>query len=245
MTNQVIRDQTTGSRWKTLYKVGGAAALIAVVFFRRNIGAEITLFGITAPSSADGWFTLLQHNLWLGLGLLDFFDIVNYALVGLILLALYGALRQVDTSSMVIATASGLVGIAVYFASNQTFSMLALSNQYASSTSETYKATLLAAGEALLATYHESTGIYMGLFLVLLAGLIISIVMLRSNVFSKATAYMGILANVFGLGYFVALIFAPTITFLPPTISAPFRLIWYVLIARRFFQLGAGGSQND
>jgi hypothetical protein len=76
------------------------------------------------------------------------------------------------------------------------------------------------------------------LFLVLLAGLIISIVMLRSGIFGKATAYVGILANGFGLGYFVALAFAPAILALPPVISAPFRVIWYVLIARRLFQLG-------
>jgi hypothetical protein len=39
------------------------------------------------------------------------------------------------------------------------------------------------------------------------------------------------------LGYFIAIPFAPAIVWLPPTVSAPFRLIWYVLIARRLFQL--------
>lgn len=39
-----------------------------------------------------------------------------------------------------------------------------------------------------------------GFFLVTLAGLIFSIVMLRSSIFAKGTAYAGILANVFGLG---------------------------------------------
>jgi hypothetical protein len=42
------------------------------------------------------------------------------------------------------------------------------------------------------------------------------------------------------LGYFVALAFAPTIVWLPPTLSAPFRLLWYLLVARRLFQLGKG-----
>ena len=63
--------------------------------------------------------------------------------------------------------------------------------------------------------------------------------MLRSDVFGKATAYTGILANVFALGYFVALAFAPAIVWVPPTISAPFRLIWYVLIAIGLFRLAA------
>jgi hypothetical protein len=102
----------------------------------------------------------------------------------------------------------------------------------------------LAAGEALLAIHnpgiiYQGTGIYLSLLLLILAGLIISIVMLRSADFWKATAYTGILANVFYLGYFIALIFAPTILWLPPTISAPFRIIWYVLIAIGLFRLAA------
>jgi hypothetical protein len=44
------------------------------------------------------------------------------------------------------------------------------------------------------------------------------------------------------LGYFVTLAFAPALRALPHVISAPFRIVWYVLIARRLFQLGSGGS---
>lgn len=54
--------------------------------------------------------------------------------------------------------------------------------------------------------------------------------MLRSAVFSKAAA-IGILANGLGPLYFLALAFAPAIIWLPPTLSAPFRLVWYVLSA--------------
>ena len=100
----------------------------------------------------------------------------------------------------------------------------------------------LAAGEALLA---NGTGIYLSLLLVLLSGLLISIVMLRSTVFSKATAYTGLLANVFALGYFVALVFAPALVWLPPSISAPFRLIWYILIAVRLFKLASSGPDRQ
>lgn len=249
---QFAHAETTGSAWKSLYKVGGAAALIAAVLFRRNLGAEFSLlrmigiigFGPTmAPSSAMDWFTLLQNNRLIGLTLLETFDLVNYALVGLIYLALYAALRRADAGSMAIATAFGFVGVAVYFASNQAFSMLSLSDQYAAATTDAQRSTFLAAGEALLAINNpgaidQGIGGTISLFLVTLAGLIISIVMLRSSIFSRATAVVGILAHGFGLGYFVALAFAPAILALPPSISAPFLLIWYILIARRLFRLG-------
>jgi hypothetical protein len=62
--------------------------------------------------------------------------------------------------------------------------------------------------------------------------------MLRSNVFGKATAVTGILANGFMLAYFVVLPFVPDWVVLPFVISAPFRVMWYFLIARKLFQLG-------
>jgi hypothetical protein len=58
------------SAWKGLYRMGGAAALIAVVVFRRNLGSELVGFrgfGLidvpaTHPSSAIDWFALLQNE---------------------------------------------------------------------------------------------------------------------------------------------------------------------------------------
>ena len=146
---------------------------------------------------------------------------------------------------MAIATVVGFVGIAVYFASNQAFSMLSLSDQYAAATTDAQRSLFLSAGEALLAinnpgAIYQGTGIYVSWFLIPLAGLIISIVMLRSSVFSKATAYVGILANGFRLSHFIALAFAPALIAFPTSISAPFRVTWLVLIALGLFRLGSG-----
>ena len=242
------------SVWKSLYQLGGIAALVAVFVFRRNLGAELMafkgfgLFAVpeTMPESALEWFTLLQRNKLIGLALLNVFDLVEYGLVGLLFLAVCAGLWRANRSVMLVATLCGLAGIIVYFASNQAFAMLSLSERYATATTDAQRSVFLAAGEALLAVnnpgdLHQGTGIYASLFLVLLAGLVMSLVMLRSNVFSKITALTGILANGFGLGYFIVLAFAPTIVALPFVLSAPFRVIWYFLIARKLFQLGKDG----
>jgi hypothetical protein len=236
--------------WKPLYKIGALAALIAVLVFRRYIAAEMSAFngfGIfdmpeAMPGSALDWFLLLQHNTFVGLALLSVFDLINYFLVGLIFLALYAALRRVHRSAMRIAIILGLVGITVYFASNQALGMLHLSRQYAAAASEAQRSIYLAAGEALLAennlgTIHQGTGIYVSLFLVLLAGLIISLVMLQSEVFGKVTAVSGILANGIGLVYYPALVLTPSLIWIPPAFSAPFRMIWYILIAIKLLKL--------
>jgi hypothetical protein len=52
------------------------------------------------------------------------------------------------------------------------------------------------------------------------------------GIFSKITAYMGILASVLGLGLFV-----PTIGLLLSLISLIPTLMWYILIARRLIRL--------
>jgi len=107
--------------------------------------------------------------------------------------------------------------------------MLTLSNQYAAATSDTQRAMFLAAGQATLAIHHNNsyadTGIYLSFLLVSVSGLIMSVVVLRSKVFSKGAAYVGILANGFGLGYYIFLAFAPVVVFLPLSVSAIFLLM--------------------
>jgi len=66
--NQVIDDETAVSRWKGLYKIGGVAALIAVVL----ILAEIIVFTIwPLPDTVVDHFALFQNSKLIGL--LDFY----------------------------------------------------------------------------------------------------------------------------------------------------------------------------
>ncbi|MGA8878450.1 MAG: hypothetical protein WB555_23115 [Candidatus Korobacteraceae bacterium] len=245
---------TTDTCWNSLYKVTAVAAVIAALIFRRWLAADFLLFraiglirsGPTRmPTSALDWFTLLHTNRLVGLTFLNVFDSVNYVLVGLIYLGLYAALRRANRSYVTLATALGFVGIAVYLASNQAFSMLLLSDQYAAATTDAQRSMLLAAGQALLAISNPNVlgpGA-IGFLLITLAGLIFSIAMLRGSTFAKGTAYTGILANVFGLGYPLGIALAPKTVVIPTvaislSISALFLLAWYAWIAVRLFQLG-------
>jgi hypothetical protein len=202
------------------------------------------------PSSTIEWFSLLQHNALVGLILLNVVDVINYCLVGLVFLALYGALGRAGKSAMVIATACALVGIGVYLASNQAFAMLSLSKQYAAATTDAQRSTLVAAGEALLAierpgVVSQGIGVHISFFLVVAAGLIASLVMLRSSIFGKTTAIVGILANGIRLCGFITLPFTPSIYSLAIPISAPFRVTWYVMIALTLFRLVRRGPKEQ
>src|SRR5690242_1113274 len=124
MMNYISHTEATDSNWRSLYRAGGVAALIAGVVFRRNLGVEIVLFSPQKqPGEVIDWFTLLQSNRLLGLAYLNI--IVNYALVGLMFLALYALLRQVNQSRATIAALLGFLGVAVSFDSNTALSLLA------------------------------------------------------------------------------------------------------------------------
>jgi hypothetical protein len=62
------------------------------------------------PSTAAGWFSLLQGDPLVGLLLFDVIHLVNDALLGLVFLALYATLHRANRSAMTIATICGLVG---------------------------------------------------------------------------------------------------------------------------------------
>ena len=248
--NMSVQPRPQANPWKIIYIAGGVATLLVVLIFRRYWSAELIAFngfGIfeipdPLPGNALAWFALLQKDPFVGLSLLNLFDLINFALVGLIFVALYAALKNVNKSLMLMTITTGLVGVAVYLSSNQALEMFFLSQQYAEVTTEAQRSILLTAGDVLLVTNHpeapyQATGIHLGLILVLIAGLLISIVMWQSDIFGKVVAVCGILANGFALLLFFTLVFAPAISWIPPTIAAPFRMIWYVLIAIKLFKL--------
>jgi hypothetical protein len=243
-------DMSADVRWRGLYRAGGMAALIAAILFRRNFAAEIELLrmlGIlrlgysTEPGTILEWFTLLQSHPFVGLVLLSLFDLVNYGLVGLIFIASCTVLRRGRESVMAIAATLGFAGVVTYFASNQAFTMLSLSRQFAAAT-DPQRSLLLATGQAVLAVSHgngyEGEGLYLSFLLVSVAGLMISVVMLRGRIFGKGTAIFGVLANAFGLAYYPVLVAAPGFVALPISLSSVFLLIWYILVGLRLVRLG-------
>lgn len=236
---KTIDIQAFDSKWASLYRTGGVAALVAGIVFRRNIGAEVIMFaGQTKPNTVADWFTLLQNNSLLGVSLLNIFDVVNYALVGIMFLGLYVALKRTNENYIALAATVGLVGATAYLASNTAFSMLSLSNQYAAAATEAQKTMLLVAGQTMLAQ-SQGTSAYVSLLLVAVAGLITSVVMLRSKVFGKATAYIGILAGILDLTYCITTFaFFPELDAFLLASAGLCLMIWHILAGRKLYQLG-------
>jgi hypothetical protein len=224
--------ETTDSKWKSLYKVGGVVALSEVVFF---IPISIIAFLIWPPpieGTVIEWFTIFQENSFQGLVSFDLLYLITNIVLIPVTLALYIALRRTSASLMLIATVAVLVGTVVLIEARPAFEMLSLSNQYAATTTDAQRAIFLAAGQATLAAFN-GTAYHVHYILGSIALIIVSFVMLRSTVFSKKTAYIGIVANIIAFGLYV-----PEIGIYISAFSVVLYWIWYLLIARRFLKLG-------
>ena len=225
------RTEGVDAQWRPIYWAGGAAALFTVA----TVVVAIPVFIVSPPpTTVAGWFALLHRNALLGLIDLDLAMLFGVGSSSLIYLALFGALRRVNAPVMALAAIVGLVGVATYFASNVAFNMLLLSNQFAAATTDAQRSQLLAAGHAMLAIW-QGTAYDVSYVLGGVAILILSVVMLRSAVFGKVTAYLGLLFGALmlvpGTAGTVGLVFAFA-SLLP-------MVVWDVLIARRLFQLAA------
>lgn len=220
--------------WRALYTIGGMSALVVLLM----IPAQVVLYIIyPPPDTVGGFFAMMQENALVGLISLDLFYMLTIVLMGLVVLAVCVALRRTNQSLVAIALFIALVSTAMYFASCVAFDMLQLSNQYAVATDEARRAMFLAAGEGMLATY-KGTAYNVSYVLAAVSGLILAVVMLRSNVFDRKTAYTGIVMNVMGLipatAGTIGLVFA--FASLIPTV------VWLALVARRLYQLGDEGA---
>ena len=222
------------SRWQRLYQLGSIAALIVVLF----IPLQVVIFmAWPPPTTAQGYFTTFQNNPVIGLLNLDLLLIIDQVLGIVILMALYAALRRTAEVGMMIALVLGIVVAATYFASNPAFNMLMLGHQYAAAVADVQRAMYLAAGESMLAIYN-GTAFHVSYILGALVGTLIGVVMWRSEVFSRVTASMAILANIISLGLYV-----PVVGLYLSIFSVLFLEIFYILVARRLWQLGHYESQ--
>jgi hypothetical protein len=194
------------------------------------------------PSTVTAWFSLFHESWIVGLLDLDFLGTIIYVIVIPAILALYLTLRGTSQSWAAFGGVLTFVGMATYFASNTAVSMLSLSGQYAAATTAAQRAMFLAAGQAVLAIFFGPA--FTTSFIIVSSALLITaVVMLRSPVFNKKAGYVGIIANLAGLGEYLPEPMAFTMTV--GVINGIALGIWFILIGRRLWQLRQNGTRIE
>lgn len=243
------RHENLDSGWYSLYKVGGVAALSCAVMYIITLIVYIPAnLASPPPETVLEWFRVFEDNPVTGLFYLGLADVIIMLLWGPLALALFTVLKKSNRTWSLIATAFVFIGMSVFIATNTAFSMLSLSHEYAAASTEAQKSTLLAAGQAMLAVTRGTGQLYLGMQLVWLSGLVLSVIMLRSEDFSKTTAWVGILGlgllvvGIIGGGHYTS---TGEYTLIQGIIVAVqyvggglLSLVWYILVGLKLIKLG-------
>ena len=210
--------QTPESIWHSLYRVSAAVALILGVLFL--LAAVSLIISILQLGAINDWLTPIQNN-WL---------IVLFQLNANIS-GVHAGLLSLNLLDSLILILAGVLFLGLYAALRHTSQIW-----------------------AIIATIQPVIGLV--LFLVTkMAGrsglmgavLVISIVMLRSNPFSKGTAVMGMLASGLLLAGDVFTAFDAPSTILAGLIAIGYVLMttWFFVISRSLFGLGSSIAKAE
>jgi hypothetical protein len=183
------------------------------------------------PGTSTEYFDLLNNNTIKALLRMDFASVLNLTCYYFIFFGIFIALRKVSEAYVTIATIFAFIGITLWFASHSAFSMISLSKQYSNAISELEKSSLLAAGEAIISSdMWHSTGAILGAIFLESAAVFFSILMLKSKVFGKPTALIGIITHSFDLAHVIIGIFSINIGNTLMMVAGPLYLIWLPLV---------------
>lgn len=181
-------------RWAGLYRAGGAAAFLQLITVLTTVVVVMAIG--PEPTSARETYDLLLENRLLALLRMDFASVITVALYLITSFAIYAAVKHHNDMVAALAVALMYAGVILSFADHTGFELVRLGDQYAAAETEAEQERLLLMGDTLVAAnwWNSTAGFLAG---VLMQGgmVLLSVVMLRSGGFSKATAYAGIAAN--------------------------------------------------
>jgi len=224
---------------RTAYIIGAASILIALIIFRRNLAAEMHIsngFGIwqlpdPLPASAQSWFDLIQSQPLLAFILLDGVDIINALLLLPFFIALFIANKDDDPNLSLIALVLFALGALTYIIANRAVPVSVLAGSYCAANTRLFQSEILILTDTLLSNPLRDAAMAAGLIFILAAGLLFSITIYKGKTYKRGIAWLGFIANGLYLLNYPLSVFLPHLNWLLPTLSAPFRLVWYAMLA--------------
>ncbi|MHB1017575.1 MAG: hypothetical protein ACYC2X_06790 [Coriobacteriia bacterium] len=239
MTGDSSDASLNGRALATLFRAGAIAAALTVFITIVQIVLGVVWtppdFAPTA-AVAESMLQLIETSPIRAFVTLDGLMVLDYLLLAVVYLALYAAMRDREPSLMTLGTVLALVAITLYFTANPSITMFVLAEQYSAGMPDA--AGVVTAAQAVLATF-EGTAFIIHYLVMGIAGILVSVAMLRGVIFSRATGIAGVAQGsmmlvpvTFGM---IGLIFA--VGSLVPFI------VWFILVARRLGRLATEVAQ--
>jgi hypothetical protein len=221
---------------RTIFLIGGVACMIFVAY---SVATFLILYLLgSPPETIEQYFAMIAENKLKGLLRLDLLTVLIMPLYYLIFYGLFVALKKTNHGLSAISAIMTVIGVTLFIAMPSALSYMHLSDRFAAAVTEAEKNQLLAAGEAVWASdIWHGTGSLVGGLLLQSGALLFSVVMLKSNVFSKLTAITGIVMYGLDLIHIIFLLFIPVVGNLIMYVAGTLYLLWFPLVGIRFFKM--------
>ncbi len=231
--------------YKVFFTVAGIMGLIGVLGGVADIGISIVMGGAdisTLPKDAIGRFAMFHTSAFAGLYSLDLLNVCMSLVTLPFFLGIALAQREHKQASAILAFTVAVIGATVFASNNVALPMLSLSKEYFVATDDARRQAIMAAGEALLSRgAHGSPGAFPGFILSTLSSLLFAFLMLRTKVFSKPVAILGIAGSSIMIFYLIVVTFMPgleRIAMFVVMFSGLSSLAWMVLVSLRLIKIG-------
>jgi hypothetical protein len=221
---------------KIAYWLGGTSCFTLLVYSIATLLIMSLIGG--PPETIDQTFSILKENKLAGLLRLDILTVFVMPLYYLLFYSLFVALKNTDQAISTISIILTFAGVTLFLATPSVFSYLYLGDKFDIATSDFQKNQLLAAGESIMASdMWHGTGAKIGGLLLQTGALLISILMLQSNVFNRSTAIIGIATHGLDLTHILIGFFVPAFGNIIMFIAGPLYLIWFPMVGLRLYKL--------
>jgi hypothetical protein len=230
-------------QWETIYKIGAVTTITVLCGIILDMVVGTITGGNIAelPQTAIERFNQFKETPLLGLYNLDLLNIISQIIIIPSIFAIYAVHRDTYKPSALLALILFLVGTTIFVTSNTALTMLDLSQKYFAASADEQRKLLAAAGEAMLAKgSHGSLGVFIGFALPTFANALMSFVMLKGNIFSRANSYIGIIGNSLMVIYVIMVTFMPSVEKMALVFAMPAGLllmIWMIMFTIKLFKL--------
>jgi hypothetical protein len=237
MTTDRMATASPGADDRTLYRVGGLAALgigigyVVIIPIYIAVGAP--------PTGAEAWLTYLAGKTapwWAILGLSVLTDLLFVPLA----LTLYRALRRIDRNTMALAAAFMLLFVGVDLAVTWTnyAVLISLADQYAGATDVERTAQLAAATSASVVLSSTLEAVY-SIGILAVGILLIGIVSYQSAI-GRAAAWLAIATGILGIVAVVGSLLIRGLSAIA-ILASLLTTIWLFVVGYRLLQMARSG----
>ena len=232
--NKRVNAVDSGKQW--LYRVGGGAAIvfglayIVIIALYMPMGAR--------PGEAEALLAYIGGNTTAWWAILGLSVLTDFLLVP-IAIALYFALKNINTPAMLVATA--FVGLFVILDLALTWTnfaaLIALSGPYLAAVNDTQRSIFVTAalypssvvGSNLLFVYNSLT---------LAIGIFLTSWVMPKGVFSKHIAYVGVATGILGIVAVASSFFSSSVSGISIILTSVLTTVWYLMVGYKLYRLG-------